>query len=134
VAGARHFLRRLGRVNGQCHANVEKMLLEYPAKYRSLIGFGLFEDVNQWVMHSVAEDLEHGVLFERDSILPSTRLYFLMPAPSENGHLAILPRPQNCVLHLGRVAHRKELDPICKQFLVQLRLQERNQASFRFPM
>jgi hypothetical protein len=79
-------------VQGQCHANVEKLWLENPAKYRWLIGFGLFEEPVQWAMHSVAEDLERGVLFERDSLLPTTRLYFLMPAPLKNGHLAILPR------------------------------------------
>jgi hypothetical protein len=74
-------------VSGQCHGNVEKIVNADP-RYRWLIGFGLFTDVDQWCIHSVAEDRARKVLFERDALLPVTRLYFLMPAPlNERGHL-----------------------------------------------
>jgi hypothetical protein len=78
-------------VQGQCHANVEKIVIGNPAEYRWLIGFGLFTDVNQWVIHSVAEDTTRKVLFERDELLPVARLYWLMPALVVDGRLSILP-------------------------------------------
>lgn len=77
-------------VDGQCHANVEKLVLANPDAYRWLIGFGLFTDVDQWCLHSVAEDRARKVLFERDALLASARLYFLVEAPRDaRGFLAI---------------------------------------------